>query len=174
MVRGRKNPLFFGLPSRLKQARRQSSLKRLPLAERAGLATATGRDIESGQRIPTVGTVSRLAAALGVNAGWLGYGLGEQPADNSPATTEGMGARVQALRIERRLTKVALARQVGVDHSTIANIEKGSQTGVDVLESLAKALGVSPAWLAFGEGPREIPKKRRVRTVRVQSAHADR
>ena len=61
-----------------------------------------------------------------------------------------------------------------MDHSTIANIEKGSQTGVDVLESLAKALGVVQDWLLCAEGPREIPKKRRVRTVRVQSAHADR
>ena len=174
MVRGSPNPLHFGLPARLRKARKQLSQKRMVRSVRTGRELELASYVESGQRIPTVGTVSRLAAALGVNAGWLGYGLGDQPADNSPATTDGMGARVQALRIERRLTKVALARQVGVDHSTIANIEKGSQTGVDVLESLAKALGVSPAWLAFGEGPREIPKKRRVRTIRVQAAHADR
>ena len=85
-----------------------------------------------------------------------------------------MGERLSALRTERGLTKAALARQVELSPSTVADIEKGAQTGVDVLESLAKALGVSPAWLAFGEGPREIPKKRRVRTVRVQAAHADR
>ena len=176
MVRGRKNPLFLGIPYRLKKARRASGLKRLPLGEKAGLATATGRDIESGQRVPTIGTLARVAAAVGVHAGWLGYGLGEQYADEPTATAsaDGMGERLAALRTERGLTKAALARQVGLSPSTVADIEKGAQTGVDVLESLAKALDVSPAWLAFGEGPREIPKKRRVRTVRVQSAHADR
>ena len=174
MVRGRKNPLFFGIPYRLKKARRASGLKRLPLGEKAGLATATGRDVETGQRVPTIGTLARLASALGVHAGWLGYGLGEQSADERTATADGMGERLAALRTELGLTKAALARLVGLSPSTVADIEKGAQTGVDVLESLAKALGVSPAWLAFGEGPREIPKKRRVRTVRVQAAHADR
>ncbi len=91
-----------------------------------------------------------------------------------PSTTDGMGERLASVRIERGFTKAALARLVDLSPSSFAKIENGGQTGVDVLESLAKALGVSPAWLAFGEGPREIPKKRRVRTVRVQSAHADR
>ncbi len=174
MVRGRPNPLFTGLPLRLRKARRQSGLKRLPLAAKAGLATATGRDIETAGRIPTVGTLARLASALGVSAGWLGYGLGEQHTDGPVSTTDGMGARLALVRIERGLTKAALARLADLSPSSFAKIENGGQTGVDVLESLAKALGVSPAWLAFGEGLREIPKKRRVRTVRVQSAHADR
>ena len=144
------------------------------------LGYKVGRDsevtakVESGERIPTVGTLARLASALDVSAGWLGYGLGEQNTDGKAATTDGMGARLASVRIERGLTKVALARLLDLSATAIANIEKGAQTGVDVLESLAKALGVSPAWLAFGEGPREIPKKRRVRTVRVQAAHADR
>ncbi len=144
------------------------------------LGYKVGRDsevtakVESGERIPTVGTLARLASALDVSAGWLGYGLGEQNTDGKAATTDGMGARLASVRIERGLTKVALARLLDLSATAIANIEKGAQTGVDVLESLAKALGVSPAWLAFGEGPREIPKKRRVRTIRVQAAHADR
>ena len=97
-----------------------------------------------------------------------------QQSDGSVATTEGMGIRLASVRLERGLTKVELARRIDLSATAIANIEKGAQTGVDVLESLAKALGVSPAWLAFGEGPREIPKKRRVRTVRDQSEHASR
>ncbi len=144
------------------------------------LGYKVGRDsevtakVESGERIPTVGTLARLASALDVSAGWLGYGLGEQNTDGKAATTDGMGARLASVRIERGLTKVALARLLDLSATAIANIEKGAQTGVDVLESLAKALGVSPAWLAFGEGPREIPKKRRVRTDRGQAAHVDR
>ena len=174
MVRGSPNPLHFGLPARLRKTRKRSAPKRVILGPKSGRDLELASYVESGQRIPTVGTLARLASALGVHAGWLGYGLGEQYADEPTATADGMGERLAALRTERGLTKAALARLVGLSPSTVADIEKGAQTGVDVLESLAKALGVSPAWLAFGEGPREIPKKRRVRTIRVEAAHADR
>ncbi len=174
MVRGSPNPLHFGLPGRLRRVRKQSGLKRKSVGQKVGRDPKVTAKVEAGERIPTVGTVARLAAALGISAGWLGYGLGVQQTDGTEQTTDGLGARLAQVRIERLLSKAALARQVGLSPSTVADIEKGAQTGVDVLESLAKALGVSPAWLAFGEGPREIPKKRRVRTVRVQAAHADR
>ena len=174
MVRGSPNPLHFGLPARLRKARKQFDTKRADLGIKSGRELELASYVESGQRIPSVGTLARLALALSVSAGWLGYGLGEQTTDAPVATTAGMGARLASVRIERGLTKVALARLLDLSATAIANIEKGAQTGVDVLESLAKALGVSPAWLAFGEGPREIPKKRRVRTVRDQSEHASR
>jgi len=94
MVRGRKNPLYVGLALRLKQARRQSGLKRLPLATKTGLAAATGRDIETGLRLPTVGTIVRLAAPLEVSASWLAYGIGDMHISDAPATCAGMGARL--------------------------------------------------------------------------------
>ena len=174
MVRGSPNPLHFGLPARLRKARKQSGLKPSALGPKVGLDHNVAANIEASDRIPTVGTLARLASALGVSAGWLGFGLGEQHTDRPAATTDSMGARLASVRIERGLTKAALARLADLSPSSFAKIENGGQTGVDVLEALAKPLGVSPAWLAFGEGPREIPKKRRVRTVRVQSAHADR
>jgi len=169
MVSGRKNPLFFGLASRLKQARRQAGLKRLPLAEKAGLATATGRDIELGQRLPTVATVARLAAALGVSAAWLAYGVGEPVTGESPGTTDGMGSRLQAVRNERSIAKAELARLTKLSPRAIAKIEAGGQSGVDVIELLANALGISPAWLAFSEGPQVLPSRRRGRPPAVAS-----
>ncbi len=174
MVRGRPNPRHLGLPARVRKTRKNSGLTRNQVVQRIGGGQTAARDIESGERIPTVGTVARLASALGVCAGWLGYGLGELIAEGATVTTDGLGARLTSIRSERGLTKAALARQVGLSPSTVADIEKGAQTGVDVLESLAKALGVSPAWLAFGEGPREIHKKRRTRAASVQAADAGR
>lgn len=163
MVRGRKNPLCFGLALRLTRARRQAGLKRLPLAEKAGLAAATGRGIETGQSMPTLATVARLAAALGVAAPWLAYGLGDMHTDGAAATTDGMGSRLQAMRVERGLTKAAVARLVELSPNAVADIEKGGQTGVEVIEALAQALGVSPGWLAFGVGPQVLPSRRRGR-----------
>lgn len=161
MVRGSPNPLHFGLPARLRKVRKQSGVKPSALSTKASRDTEITADIEAGQRIPTVGTVARLASALGVSAGWLAYGLGQQHVSGEPVTTDGMGARLASVRTARGETKAALARAVGLSPSTVADIENGAQTGVDVLESLAKALGVSPAWLAFGEGPRELPPRRR-------------
>ena len=171
MVRGRKNPLYFGLALRLKKARRESGLKRLHLAAKAGLARATGRTIESGNRLPTVGTIVSLAGALDVSASWLAYGIGDMHINGAPATCDGMGARLQQLRVEQGHTKAALARLVGLSPSTVADIESGAQTGVEVIEALAKALCISPAWLAFNQGSREVPVRRRAVTE-AESAQA--
>ncbi len=174
MVRGSPNPLYFGLPARLRKARKKSGLKRKTVGQKVGRDPQVTAKVEAGHRLPTVATLARLASALGVTAGWLGYGLGEQQAGGTVATTDGMGTRLASVRIERGLTKAALARLAELSPSSFAKIENGGQTGVDVLEALAKALGVSPAWLAFEEGPREIPKKRRTRSASSQSAHTDR
>lgn len=172
MVRGRKNPLYFGLALRLRQARRQSGLKRLPLAEKAGLAAATERDIETGQRLPTVGTIASLASALSVSAGWLAYGLGDVQAATRAATTVGMGARLQAVRLHQGHTKAALARLVGLSPTALANIEKGAQSGVEVIEALAHTLGISPTWLAFNQEPQVVLSRRRGRPSAPSTTHA--
>jgi transcriptional regulator with XRE-family HTH domain len=163
MVSGRKNPLFFGLALRLKQARGQAGLKRLPLAQKAGLAMATGRDVELGARVPTVTTVLRLASALQVSPAWLAYGVGaaDDPQPMQSAAT--MGERLASLRADHGLSRAALARACDLSARAIAKIEAGGQSGVDIIESLAKALGVSPAWLAYGAEPKVLPQIRRGR-----------
>ena len=139
-------------------------MRKSPLAERAGLAAATERDIESGERLPTVGTIARLAAALDVSPGWLAYGIGDVRMAGPVATTmTGMGARLQGVRTQRGLSKAALARLVELSPTALANIEHGAQSGVDVVETLARVLDISPAWLAFGQGPEVVPEPRRGR-----------
>lgn len=163
MVRGRRNPRYLGLARRLKKARTQRKLTRMALADLAGVGAPTVLYTETADRIPTVATIARLAAAIGVDAGWLGFGLGDELASSAPRTSDGMGERIAALRIAQGLTKAALARIVELSPSAYAKIENGGQTGVDTLEKLAKALRVSPAWLAFGVGPRELPQRRKVK-----------
>lgn len=160
MVRGRRNPRHLGLPARMRKARKQSGLTRMALAQKAGVGTPTALYAETGKQTPTVGTIVRLASALSVSAAWLGYGLGNPDADKPEATTEGMGGRLQTVRVEQGLTKAALARLVSLSPGTVADIENGAQTGIDVLEALAKELAISPAWLAFDQGPRELLKRR--------------
>lgn len=161
MVRGSPNPRYFGLPARLKKARKHAGLTRTALAYRVGGDQTTALDIEAGRRLPTVGTVARLAAGLGVSAGWLGFGLGEMVVEEPPATCEGMGTRLQAVRLERGHSKAALARMIKLSPPALANIENGAQSGVEVIAALAKALDISPAWLAFNQGPQVLPSRRR-------------
>ena len=173
MVSGRKNPLFFGMAARLQQCRRQAGLKLLPMAQKAGLATATGRDIEQGIRLPTIATVVRLAVALEVSAAWLAYGIGDAKCDEQSETSDGMGVRLSAMRTERQLSRAALARLCELSPRAIAKIESGGQSGIDVVESLAKALGVSPGWLAFGVGSQVLTPIRRGRPPAQSSVPVD-
>lgn len=161
MVRGSPNPRHLGLPARLRKARKKSGLTRAALGPKVGRDSDVAAYIESGQRLPTVATVARLAWGLGVSAGWLGYGLGDESADGPAATTDGMGARLRAVRVDKGLTKAELGRRADLTAPSVTQIENGGQSGVQVIEALAKALNVSPAWLAFAEGPRELPKRRR-------------
>lgn len=160
MVRGSPNPRHFGLASRLRKARRQAELSRRALEQKAGGTNGAVLYIETGKRLPTIATVVRLASALAVSAGWLAYGIGEMAADGPSPTTDGLAKRLQAVRIESGLTKAALARLVGLSPSTIADIESGAQTGVEVIAVLAQVLRISPAWLAFGQGSQILPSRR--------------
>ena len=136
----------------------------MAVAQHAGGDKNASRDIESGQRIPSVGTIAKLAAALGVSASWLAYGIGDATAAPG-ASCDGMGQRLQAVRTERGLTKAELARRVELKAPSLSQIENGGQSGVDTIERIAKALGVSPGWLAYGVGPMVLPPRRRTRSA---------
>lgn len=133
----------------------------MALAQKAGVSNATVSHIETDQRLPTVGTVSCLASALGMSAAWLAYGLGSQNSEGTAASCDGMAQRLQAARTDRGHTRTDLARLAERTPGTISGIEGGGQAGVDTIERLAKELRISPAWLAFGIGDRELPPRRR-------------
>ena len=172
MVRGRKNPLHFGLPARLCKARRAAELTPNAVVQQMGGDQALVREIEDGQRMPTVGTIARLAAVLGVMPAWLAYGIGEPSTSQKSATCHGMGARLQGARLQAGYSKASVARLVDLSPSAYAKIENGGQSGVDVIESLAKALGVSPGWLAFGMGSQVVTSPRRGRPPAQSPADA--
>lgn len=161
VVRGSPNPKHLGLALRLRKARKKADIPGTVLADRAGVSDAIVRYLEGNSRLPTVETVTRLANALSMSAAWLAFGLGEQDSPPGPASCEGLGERLLASRKHRNQTRTDLARVAELNPGTIAKIESGGTTGVDTLEKLSKALRVSPAWLAFGIGPQELPPRRR-------------
>ena len=82
----------------------------------------------------------------------------------------GIAARLKEARQHAEMTIRALAAAAGVASSAITDTEIGQRIPrADTLEKMARALGVSACWLAYGEGdsPRwaakEKPAERRAR-----------
>lgn len=65
----------------------------------------------------------------------------------------GIGARLAEARARAGLSMAGLAQAANVSPSTIHDIEKDRRSpAIELVERLALALGVSPSWLAYGEG----------------------
>lgn len=65
----------------------------------------------------------------------------------------GIAARLKEARQNAAMTIRALAAAAGVASSAITDTEIGERIPrADTLEKMARALGVSACWLAYGEG----------------------
>ena len=174
VVRGRKNPLWMSLPSRLQEARISRCLTAAELGIAGGLSRQTCAYIETSQRVPGIDTVEKIAAALRVSPCWLAYGS-EGPVlfqqkrcrgddhDGVPQPLAGddlfqglyrkVGDRCRTLRSARGFSLRQLAEHAGVSVQTVANTEAATTVPkVDNVERLAVALDCAPCWLAFGVG----------------------
>lgn len=151
MVRGRRNPAYYGLPDRLRRARRRKELGMAAASSAIGMSTATAFLIERRQNLPRINTVERFAAALGVSPSWLAYGEGPEDAVQVESTAGSIDQRLEAARKARGMTRQALGIASGLTGQTVANIEvKRMSPRVDTVEMLAKVLGVTAGWLGFG------------------------
>lgn len=153
VVRGRKNPQHHGLPDRLRLVLRLQKRAKSAASLDAGLPNDAAFYIERRQRIPRIDTVERLAMTLGVSPAWLTYGEGQADLPHQTLAAPEIDQRLQSLRMQKGLSRAALGRAAHVSGQTIANIETaGMLPKIDTAELLAAALGVSPGWLAFGDG----------------------
>lgn len=171
---GVKQPLWFGLSIRMTQSREAGDLHRVQVSEMAGLAVTAARQIEASEVRPNVETVERLACALGVSPTWLAFGYdgfepwrervprkgeAERPAPTPnpgarpcPEMFRGIPERLRLAREQSGLSMRAIARATELSAQTVALIEAGRSVPlISNIEAIAKALSVSPGWLAFGE-----------------------
>ncbi len=152
MVRGRKNPLHFGLAKRLRAARRQRNLGGKPLSLAANLSATAVLRIESKVSVPSIEVVEKLASVLQVSAGYLAYGI-ELPFDAQAGNRSGtLPDRLRKARMQRGLSLNGLAKASGLARTTIGYVESGeTMPSLATVELLAQALGVPVCWLAYGE-----------------------
>lgn len=170
LTRGRPNPRYKTFAQRLRKARVAGGLHAVALSEAAGLGSSLVGLLEAGASLPRLPTVEKLARALSLSPGWLAYGLGDAaaPATDGPLLCLGLAARAKearsALRIslrevERRAKQVEGVVRTGLSEGAIRAVERDALPPIDTIERLARTLAVSPAWLAFGTGPRELPRR---------------
>ena len=155
---GRRRPLHATLAVRLKRTREGAGVESKPLSLKAGLADRTVWAIEAEGRIPGIDTAERIARALGVSPCYLAYGVEGAAlapvAEEEALRSQGCGERLQRLRDARGLTRTDLGRAAGVSATAILNLEAGRNLpSVATAEALGAALGCSPCWLAYAEGP---------------------
>lgn len=170
VVRGRKNPLHVGFAERLRRTRQASSLSFTALAQKAGISNATTTStLEHGKNIPRVDTVEKLARALRVSPAWLAFGVVPIGEASSAPGYIGLGPRLREVRKQQDFSLRAMERCAGLSSSLVRKTELGlSVPTLGTVEKLAKALGVSPAWLAYGLGPMEVASGKRTQSVSVQ------
>lgn len=174
VTRGRKNPLWFGLTSRIQAARSAAGLHRLALEQLAGFARGSLTRLEEGHSKPALDTVERIAQALGVSPGWLAYGdegtepfrqrRTRSPVPLDPPVPEPgkrepsglykpVGERCKLAREARGLSLRAVAKAAGISAQSLLLTEAGETVPlVSTCEALAVSLDVSPCWLAYGYG----------------------
>lgn len=167
VVRGRKNPGHLRFASRLRKAIQHASHSQTAPAARSTLAGWA-----QGQRLPRIDAVEQVSYALGLSPAFLGFGLAFEPTPPiDKLRSLGVAARLRDARQARGLSVRVLATAAGVSHTAVGNVEQGTMPGLDTAEALAIALGVSPAWLAYGLGPMELPKRRRAAVVTQEPDH---
>ncbi len=62
------------------------------------------------------------------------------------------GQRLKAARKYAGLTQTQLATKVGMDQTTISDLERGKSSSSSFCASIARACGVDPLWLETGQG----------------------
>lgn len=84
------------------------------------------------------------------------------PAGQKDPLWYGLAARLLAIREAQKMTAVALASLSSQNAANIRQIERGLKRvpGIDTIERLAAALGVSPCWLAFGVEGEDVFRQR--------------
>src|SRR5579872_962041 len=96
VIRGRRNPMHFGLSNRLKKARKEAGLSDCRLAELAGISHPVIRHIEDEGTLPRVDFIERIAAALTLSPCYIAFGI-EEPL----VAGQGMRSAKMAERLKR-------------------------------------------------------------------------
>lgn len=167
VVRGRKNPAHETIPERLRKVRKAAGMPAAVLSRAAGVGENVAASVESGKWVPLLDTIERLADALKLSPSYLAFGVDAAwvPREGDALRCAGLAARAREAREVSGLSLRKVGRRLDTAASTVQSIEGGTMPRLDTTEKLAKALSVSPSWLAYGIGPMEPVRRRKGATM---------
>lgn len=123
---------------RVRAARKAKGLTLVELASKAGLSYSYLSEIERGAKTPSLGALTRLADALGLNRSEI-IGMSEDQGHHGI----GLGDRLRLAREDRGMTLKEVASAAGISSTYLSEIERGNvQPAVSVLKELARVLRV--------------------------------
>jgi len=129
-------PDFAG---RLKTIRLHAELSVATMSVKSGVSVPQIHNLEAGGSIPTVTTVKKLAAALGVSTDVF-------RCDRRFYLLEGgtLGERIKSARLACGMTRKQLSQAIACHPGALHNLERGvSQGSWDLLCRIATVLGLS-------------------------------
>lgn len=146
---------------RLKELRLNLGLLQKELSEKLNLNRSTLGSWESGNRVPELGTVQKLADYFDVSVDYLlgrentnmlkedsvKYVVGDFRKRDIDQKHKTFGERFKALREEMGLTLDQLAIELHSDTETLEHYEKNNLPEDDDIATLSKFFSVSPAFL---------------------------
>ncbi|MDE3069935.1 MAG: helix-turn-helix domain-containing protein [Acidobacteriota bacterium] len=155
--------LRFG--ARLRGFRHQAGLSQLTLAQRAGVDLAAVSFLERAKRAPNLGTLVRVARAVGVSPATLimdsdtlaPVDRASEAAEAGAAAGRGadpllrFGANLRNARKDAGMSQEMLSQQARLDRAAISIIERGGRSAnLRTILKLARALGLAPEALLEG------------------------
>lgn len=130
------------LSNKIKEYREKHNLSITAFASLAKISCTSIYKYETGYPYATIRTIKSIAKALGIKEKDLVVNPDDlQPTDITCIDT--LGGRIKALRNERNMSQLQLAKKVGIVVDIIYKIEAGITKNSRHIDDIAKALGVN-------------------------------
>lgn len=136
---------------KLKLHREKQDLTLTDVAHLTGMSLTSLSRYESGERIPSKRSMTKIAQALDIDVEYLIDGIEHKIRDISD-TADTIGMRIANTRKLNGMSQSTLADRLGYDRTTISKIEtEGNNITVNNIIKIAEVLDVTPNYLITGE-----------------------
>lgn len=139
------------LAERLKFARKQAGLTQIQLSECVTISQGSLSDLENGRNKSSTNLI-QIANILNVNPNWLATGEGDMELKVVFNGENNLAERLKFVRKKKNLTQMDVANAIGITQATYSELERGLVKSSGKIVELANLFGVSPTWLATGQG----------------------
>lgn len=140
------------LAERLKFARKQAGLTQIQLSECVAISQGSLSDLENGRNKSSTNLI-QIANILNVNPNWLATGEGDMELKVVFNGENNLAERLKFARKSKSISQAEITNLIeGLSQSAYSQLESGLVKSSGKIVELANLFGVSPTWLATGQG----------------------